>query len=110
MTCWVAGRGSVSAPGSAGVSLAQRQGRRSWGVVTWIDRAPVVSHPEVEESYRILRERIDLTRLPKHSRDVTERVIYASADFDYFTDLVCEEDALEDAVAALAAGAPGGVG
>jgi precorrin-8X/cobalt-precorrin-8 methylmutase len=74
--------------------------------VTWIDRAPVVSHPEVEESYRILRERIDLTRLPKHSRDVTERVIYASADFDYFTDLVCEEDALEDAVAALAAGAP----
>jgi precorrin-8X/cobalt-precorrin-8 methylmutase len=74
--------------------------------VTWIDGAPVVSHPEVEESYRILRERIDLTRLPKHSRDVTERVIYASADFDYFTDLVCEEDALEDAVAALAAGAP----
>jgi precorrin-8X/cobalt-precorrin-8 methylmutase len=74
--------------------------------VTWIDGAPAVSHPEVEESYRILRERIDLTRLPKHSRDVTERVIYASADFDYFTDLICEEDALEDGVAALAAGAP----
>src|SRR5580692_2457640 len=92
--------------GSAGVSRAQRQGRRRWNVVTWIDGAPAVSHPEVEESYRILRERIDLTRLPKHSRDVTERVIYASADFDYFTDLVCEEDALEDGVAALAAGAP----
>jgi precorrin-8X/cobalt-precorrin-8 methylmutase len=74
--------------------------------VTGIDPAPVVANPEVEESYRILRERIDLTRLPKHSRDVTERVIYASGDFDYFTDLVCDEDALEDCVAALAAGAP----
>ena len=28
--------------------------------MTWIDRAPVVSHPEVEESYRILRSRVDL--------------------------------------------------
>jgi precorrin-8X/cobalt-precorrin-8 methylmutase len=59
-----------------------------------------------EESYEILRSRIDLTRLPKHSRDVTERVIHASADFDYVTDLVCQEDALAEGVAALAAGAP----
>jgi precorrin-8X/cobalt-precorrin-8 methylmutase len=62
--------------------------------------------PDAEESYRILRSRIDFSRLPKFSRDVTERVIHASADFDYFTDLVCDEDALADAVAALAAGAP----
>jgi precorrin-8X/cobalt-precorrin-8 methylmutase len=61
--------------------------------------------PEVEESYRILRSRIDLTRLPKYSRDVTERVIYATADFDYLTDLICDEDALGEGVAALAAGA-----
>ena len=54
----------------------------------------------------MLRSRIDLTRLPRLSRDVTERVIYASADFDYYTDLVCDEDALADGVAALAAGAP----
>ncbi|HSR87144.1 MAG TPA: precorrin-8X methylmutase [Streptosporangiaceae bacterium] len=60
----------------------------------------------IEESYRILRSRIDLSRLPKLSRDVTERVIHASADFDYFTDLVCVEDALAEGVAALAAGAP----
>ena len=66
----------------------------------------VMVNPEVEESYRILRSRIDLTRLPRYSRDVTERVIYASADFDYLTDLMCDEDALADGVAALAAGAP----
>jgi precorrin-8X/cobalt-precorrin-8 methylmutase len=59
-----------------------------------------------EESYRIVRSRIDLTRLPRFSRDVTERVIQASADFDYFTDLVCDEDALAAGVDALAAGAP----
>lgn len=71
-----------------------------------VNRATTMVDPEVEESYRILRSRIDLTRLPKYSRDVTERVIYASADFDYFTDLICDEDALADGVAALAAGAP----
>jgi precorrin-8X/cobalt-precorrin-8 methylmutase len=60
----------------------------------------------VEESYRLLRSRLDLSRLPKFSRDVTERVIYASADFDYFTDLVCVEEALAEGVAALVAGAP----
>jgi len=59
-----------------------------------------------EESYQILRSRIDLSRLPRFSRDVTERIIYASADFDYATDLVCDELALESAVAALAGGAP----
>jgi precorrin-8X/cobalt-precorrin-8 methylmutase len=58
-----------------------------------------------EESYRILRSRIDLSRLPALSRDVTERVIYATADFDYATDLVCDEEGLATAVAALAAGA-----
>jgi len=74
--------------------------------VTWPDAAPVVMNPDTEESYRILRSRIDFSRLPKFSRDVTERVIHASADFDYFTDLVCDEAAMADAVAALAAGAP----
>ncbi|HEY2549457.1 MAG TPA: precorrin-8X methylmutase [Streptosporangiaceae bacterium] len=59
-----------------------------------------------QESYEILRSRIDLTRLPRFSRDVTERVIYASGDFDYATDLVCNEEVLERAVECLAAGAP----
>ena len=76
--------------------------------MTWPDggSGSAVMSPDVEESYRILRARVDLTRLPKLSRDVTERVIHATADFDYLTDLVCDEDALADAVAALAAGAP----
>jgi len=73
--------------------------------VTWPNGAPAVMNPVVEESYRILRSRIDLSRLPKFSRDVTERVIHASADFDYFTDLVCDEESLAEGVAALAAGA-----
>jgi precorrin-8X/cobalt-precorrin-8 methylmutase len=75
-------------------------------MVTWSSEAPADTDPVEEESYRILRSRIDLSRLPKYSRDVTERVIYASADFDYATDLVCDEEALAAAVAALAAGAP----
>jgi len=62
--------------------------------VTWPSGAPREAQPTEEESYRILRSRIDLSRLPKHSRDVTERVIYATADFDYATDLVCDEEAL----------------
>jgi precorrin-8X/cobalt-precorrin-8 methylmutase len=66
---------------------------------------PPVVNPAMEESYRILRSRLDFSRLPRFSRDVTERVIHASADYDYFTDLVCEEESLSEAVAALAAGA-----
>jgi precorrin-8X/cobalt-precorrin-8 methylmutase len=74
--------------------------------VSWPDAEPAVMSPSAEESYRILRSRIDLSRLPKFSRDVVERVIHATADFDYFTDLMCEEDWLAEGVAALAAGAP----
>jgi len=74
--------------------------------VTSPNGMPAAAGPATEEAYRILRSRIDLSRLPKFSRDVTERIIHASADFDYFTDLVCDEESLADAVAALAAGAP----
>jgi precorrin-8X/cobalt-precorrin-8 methylmutase len=63
-------------------------------------------NPVTEASYQILRSRIDFSRLPKFSRDLTERVIHASADFDYFTDLVCDEESLAEGVAALAGGAP----
>jgi precorrin-8X/cobalt-precorrin-8 methylmutase len=74
--------------------------------VAWPDEPPAAPVSAVEESYRILRSRIDLSRLPRFSRDVTERVIHASADFDYYTDLVCDEEALAECVAAMAAGAP----
>jgi precorrin-8X/cobalt-precorrin-8 methylmutase len=56
------------------------------------------------EAYRILRSRIDLSRLAPLSRRVTEHVIVASGDFDYATDLVCDEQVLAGAVAELAAG------
>jgi precorrin-8X/cobalt-precorrin-8 methylmutase len=59
-----------------------------------------------DEAYRIVRSRIDLTRLAPLSRYVTERVIVASADFDYATDLVCDERVLAAGVAEVAAGVP----
>jgi len=62
--------------------------------------------PVEAESYRILRSRLDLSALPPLSRAVTERVIHATADFDYVTDLVCDEDALAAGFAALRCGAP----
>ncbi|MGC4746198.1 precorrin-8X methylmutase [Micromonospora sp. DT201] len=65
-----------------------------------------VVHPIEVESYRILRERVDLSHLPPLSRAVTERVVHASADLAYVEELVCDEAALESGLAALRAGAP----
>ena len=63
-------------------------------------------HPIEAESYRILRARLDTSALAPYTRAVVERVIHASADFDYATDLVTDEAALAAAAAALADGAP----
>ena len=57
--------------------------------------------PALAESYRVLRSRLDLSGLPPLSRAVTEHVIHATADFDYVTDLVCDETALASGLAAL---------
>ncbi|MGH4006078.1 MAG: precorrin-8X methylmutase [Pseudonocardiaceae bacterium] len=62
-------------------------------------------HPIEVESYRILRSKVDTAALPPVTRAVTERVIHTSADLDYVTDLVCDEDALRAGQRALAAGA-----
>jgi precorrin-8X/cobalt-precorrin-8 methylmutase len=74
------------------------------------DGGPAGGIPEdgtpADEAYRIVRSRIDLTRLAPLSRWVTERVIVASADFDYATDLVCDEQVLAAGVREIAAGAP----
>lgn len=64
------------------------------------------THPIEAESYRRLRAAVDLSYLPPLSRAVTERVIHASADLDYATDLVCDEAALAAGVTALRAGRP----
>ena len=63
-------------------------------------------HPIEAESYRRLRELVDLSGLPPLSRAVAERVIHASADPGYATDLVLDEQALVAGRDALAAGAP----
>ncbi|GHJ07627.1 precorrin-8X methylmutase [Micromonospora humidisoli] len=65
-----------------------------------------VVHPIEQQSYRILRERVDLGGLPPLTRAVVERVVHASADLDYVTDLVCDEAALAGGLAALRAGVP----
>jgi precorrin-8X/cobalt-precorrin-8 methylmutase len=63
----------------------------------------VSDDPQEAESYRVLRSRIDLSGLPPLTRAVTESVLCASADFDYVTDLVCDESTLQAGVRALAA-------
>ncbi|HKE99414.1 MAG TPA: precorrin-8X methylmutase [Actinomycetes bacterium] len=64
------------------------------------------AHPVEVESYRRLRELVDLSTLPPLSRAVTERVVHASADLDYVEDLVLDEASLECGLAALRAGRP----
>jgi precorrin-8X/cobalt-precorrin-8 methylmutase len=66
---------------------------------------PRADADRLAESQEILRSRIDLSRLGPLSRAVTEHIIVASADFDYATDLVCDEEALAAGVAEVAAGA-----
>ena len=65
-----------------------------------------VIHPIEQESYRILRSRIDLSHLPPLSRAVAERVIHASADLSFGASLVLDEAALQAGREALRAGAP----
>jgi precorrin-8X/cobalt-precorrin-8 methylmutase len=65
-----------------------------------------VQHPIEVESYRILRSKVNTEALPPCTRAVIERVIHTSADLDYATDLVCEEEALRGGQQALAADAP----
>jgi precorrin-8X/cobalt-precorrin-8 methylmutase len=63
-------------------------------------------HPIEQQSYGILRSRADTSALPPWTRAVAERVVHASADLGYLTDLVCTEEDLAAGARALAAGAP----
>ncbi len=63
-------------------------------------------HPIEAESYRILRELVDLSHLESLSRAVAERVIHASADPEYAESLALSEAALRAGVEALRRGAP----
>jgi precorrin-8X/cobalt-precorrin-8 methylmutase len=63
-------------------------------------------HPIETRSLEILRSRVDLTSMPPLSRAVAERVIHASADLEYATDLVTDETHLRQGLRALRDGAP----
>ncbi len=63
-------------------------------------------HPIETESYRILRELVDLSHLQPLSRAVAERVVHASADTEYADSLVLNERVLRGGLAALRRGAP----
>jgi precorrin-8X/cobalt-precorrin-8 methylmutase len=63
-------------------------------------------HPIETESYRILRELVDLSELGVLSRVVAERIIHASADLEYADSLVLNESALRGGLEALRRGAP----
>ena len=62
-------------------------------------------HPIEQESFAILRSRVDLSHLPPLTRAVVERVVHSSADLDYVDDLVLDETALRAGQQALRAGA-----
>ena len=63
-------------------------------------------HPIEAESYRILREMVDLSHLGPLGRAVAERVIHASADPEYASTLVLKEPALEASLDAIRRGVP----
>jgi precorrin-8X/cobalt-precorrin-8 methylmutase len=65
-----------------------------------------VVHPIEQESFRRLRSRLDTSGFKPLTRAVVERVIHSAADLEYAADLVCDEDSLVAAHAALHAGAP----
>jgi precorrin-8X/cobalt-precorrin-8 methylmutase len=63
-------------------------------------------HPIEQESYAILRRRLDTSDLPPLTRAVVERVVHTSADTTWVGDLVTAEDALRAGREALLAGSP----
>jgi precorrin-8X/cobalt-precorrin-8 methylmutase len=62
-------------------------------------------HPIEQESFAILRSRVDLSGRPPLSRAVIERVVHSSADLSYVEDLVLDEPALQQGLDALRSGA-----
>ena len=62
-------------------------------------------HPIEQESYEILRSRVDTSALPPLTRAVVERVVHASADLAYVDEIVTDEQALRAGVDALRRGA-----
>jgi precorrin-8X/cobalt-precorrin-8 methylmutase len=64
------------------------------------------AHPIETESYRILRELVDLSGFGPLSKAVAGRIIHASADLEYAKTLILDETALKSGLEALRRGAP----
>lgn len=58
------------------------------------------------ESYRLLAERVDLSRYGPRAAAVVARVIHASADLEYASTMSVDDAAVDAGVSALRAGAP----
>jgi precorrin-8X/cobalt-precorrin-8 methylmutase len=69
-----------------------------------VTRAEV--HPIEVESYRIMRDLVDLSAWPDGDRAVVERMIHATADESFATSARIGADAVARACAALRSGAP----
>lgn len=63
-------------------------------------------HPIEEESFRILNERVDLSRWQPGARDVVARIIHASADVEYAETTVIGSHAVVHGIEAIKAGRP----
>jgi precorrin-8X/cobalt-precorrin-8 methylmutase len=63
-------------------------------------------HPIEEESYRIMRSEVDLSRWNDTDRSIVERIIHSSADLDYANMTVVGCNAGSAGLRALQAGAP----
>lgn len=63
-------------------------------------------HPIEAESYRILHDRVDLSRIPAGARDVVARIIHASADLEYAETTVIGSHAVVRGIEALRAHTP----
>lgn len=62
-------------------------------------------NPIEAESMRIIRQRADLSHLGPLARAVVERVVHATADFDFVETMVVDEVAARTGAEAIAAGA-----
>ena len=63
-------------------------------------------HPIESESYRIMSERVDLSRWQPGARDVVARIIHASADLEYAESTVIGSHAVVHGIEVLRAGGP----
>jgi len=64
------------------------------------------AHPIEQESYRLVARMADLSGLGPLSRQVVARVIHASADLDYATSMVIDDEAVAAGIEGLRQGAP----